>query len=39
MIEFHGWEMPLQYSGIVDEHTNTQRTLVFLMFHIWVVSN
>ena len=22
MIDFHGWEMPLQYSGIIDEHKN-----------------
>ena len=20
MVDFHGWEMPLQYSGIIDEH-------------------
>jgi aminomethyltransferase len=24
MLSFHGWEMPLQYSGIIDEHTNTR---------------
>jgi aminomethyltransferase len=24
MLSFHGWEMPLQYSGIVDEHVNTR---------------
>jgi aminomethyltransferase len=24
MVEFHGWEMPLQYSGIIDEHINTR---------------
>jgi aminomethyltransferase len=24
MLSFHGWEMPLQYSGIVDEHMNTR---------------
>jgi len=24
MLSFHGWEMPLQYSGIVDEHINTR---------------
>jgi aminomethyltransferase len=24
MLNFHGWEMPLQYSGIVDEHTNVR---------------
>jgi len=22
IIDFHGWEMPLQYSGIIDEHKN-----------------
>ncbi|HXG61802.1 MAG TPA: glycine cleavage system aminomethyltransferase GcvT [Planctomycetota bacterium] len=21
MVDFHGWEMPIQYSGIVEEHT------------------
>ncbi len=25
MIEFGGWEMPLQYSGIVDEHLTVRR--------------
>jgi aminomethyltransferase len=24
MLNFHGWEMPLQYSGIIDEHINTR---------------
>ena len=24
MVDFHGWEMPLQYSGIIDEHSNTR---------------
>ena len=24
MLSFHGWEMPLQYSGIIDEHINTR---------------
>ena len=24
MVDFHGWEMPLQYSGIIDEHINTR---------------
>jgi aminomethyltransferase len=24
IVEFHGWEMPLQYTGIIDEHTNTR---------------
>ena len=24
MLSFHGWEMPLQYSGIVEEHINTR---------------
>lgn len=26
MIEFGGWEMPLQYSGIVEEHLTVRRT-------------
>ncbi|HEX9320043.1 MAG TPA: glycine cleavage system aminomethyltransferase GcvT [Nitrososphaeraceae archaeon] len=24
MVDFHGWEMPLQYTGIIDEHVNTR---------------
>jgi aminomethyltransferase len=24
MIDFHGWQMPLQYSGIIDEHMSTR---------------
>lgn len=24
MLNFHGWEMPLHYSGIIDEHMNTR---------------
>src|SRR4051812_32010255 len=24
MVEFGGWEMPVQYTGIVDEHTTTR---------------
>ena len=29
MVDFGGWDMPVQYSGIVDEH-NTVRTAVGL---------
>jgi aminomethyltransferase len=24
IVSFHGWDMPLQYSGIVEEHNNTR---------------
>ncbi|MFL6490503.1 MAG: glycine cleavage system aminomethyltransferase GcvT [Nitrososphaera sp.] len=24
IVDFHGWKMPLQYSGIVDEHVNVR---------------
>ncbi|MGC1134608.1 MAG: glycine cleavage system aminomethyltransferase GcvT [Nitrososphaeraceae archaeon] len=24
MVDFYGWEMPLQYTGIIDEHTSTR---------------
>jgi aminomethyltransferase len=27
MLNFHGWEMPLRYSGIVDEHTNVRNNV------------
>ncbi len=27
IIDFHGWEMPLQYSGIIDEHKNVRENV------------
>ena len=27
IIDFHGWEMPLQYSGIIDEHKNVRESV------------
>ena len=27
MLNFHGWEMPLHYSGIIDEHINTRTNI------------
>jgi aminomethyltransferase len=24
IVDFHGWQMPLQYTGIIDEHINTR---------------
>lgn len=24
MVDFYGWEMPLQYTGIIDEHISTR---------------
>lgn len=27
IVDFHGWKMPLQYSGIVEEHINTRRNV------------
>ena len=24
IVNFHGWDMPLQYSGIIEEHVNTR---------------
>ena len=27
MVNFHGWEMPLQYSGIIDEHKNVRENV------------
>jgi len=27
IVDFHGWEMPLQYSGIIDEHTNVRKNV------------
>ncbi|MFQ5941484.1 MAG: glycine cleavage system aminomethyltransferase GcvT [Nitrososphaerales archaeon] len=27
IIDFHGWEMPLQYSGIIDEHINVRKNV------------
>src|SRR5918996_3799639 len=27
IVDFHGWEMPLQYSGIIEEHVNTRNNV------------
>ncbi|MGA7543078.1 MAG: glycine cleavage system aminomethyltransferase GcvT [Nitrososphaeraceae archaeon] len=27
MVNFHGWNMPLQYSGIIEEHVNTRHNV------------
>jgi aminomethyltransferase len=27
IVNFHGWEMPLQYSGIIEEHVNTRQNV------------
>ena len=27
IVDFHGWQMPLQYSGIIDEHNNVRRNV------------
>ncbi|MBE43724.1 MAG: glycine cleavage system protein T [Thaumarchaeota archaeon] len=27
MLDFHGWEMPIKYSGIVDEHINVRKNV------------
>jgi aminomethyltransferase len=27
IVYFHGWEMPLQYSGIIEEHINTRNNV------------
>jgi len=27
IVDFHGWEMPLQYTGIVDEHVNVRKNV------------
>ena len=27
MIDFYGWEMPIQYSGIIDEHKNVRENV------------
>ncbi|HYZ65924.1 MAG TPA: hypothetical protein VE574_04280, partial [Nitrososphaeraceae archaeon] len=27
IVDFHGWEMPLQYSGIIEEHINTRHNV------------
>jgi aminomethyltransferase len=34
MVDFHGWEMPIQYAGIIDEHTAVRtRVGVFDLSH------
>jgi aminomethyltransferase len=27
IVDFHGWNMPLQYSGIIDEHINVRKNV------------
>jgi aminomethyltransferase len=27
IVDFHGWKMPLQYSGIIEEHINTRHNV------------
>ena len=27
IVNFHGWYMPLQYSGIIEEHVNTRHNV------------
>ena len=34
MVDFAGWEMPVQYTSIIEEHNNV-RNNDYLMFRIW----
>ncbi|MBI3842569.1 MAG: glycine cleavage system aminomethyltransferase GcvT [Thaumarchaeota archaeon] len=27
IVDFHGWDMPLEYSGIIDEHINVRKNI------------
>jgi glycine cleavage system aminomethyltransferase T len=38
MVPFAGYNMPVEYSGITDEHLPSEKELAFLMFLIWVNS-
>lgn len=39
MVEFGGWEMPVQYSGVVNEHVNVrQRVGIFDVSHMGQIS-
>ena len=36
MHEFAGYNMPIEYSGIIDEHMTVCNVWVYLMFLTWV---
>jgi len=35
LIDIGGWEMPVQYTSITDEHLAVRKAAVFLTFHTW----
>ena len=35
MVEFAGWEMPVQYTGILQEHKAVREGAGFLTFRTW----
>ena len=35
IVEFFGWQMPIQYSSIVKEHNAVRENVGILMFLIW----
>jgi len=37
MHEFAGYNMPIEYSGIMDEHLTVVNAVVFLMYLTWVI--
>jgi len=36
LIEFAGWEMPVEYRGLIDEHLAVRTKPAYLMSAIWV---
>ena len=35
LIDFGGWELPVEYSGIIPEHEAVEMWQACLMYHIW----
>ena len=36
LVDFAGFEMPIQYQSIIDEHLFVENRVVFLMLATWV---
>ncbi len=35
IVDFSGWALPVQYSGIVEEHLATETPPAYLMYPTW----
>ena len=39
MVDFGGWDMPVQYAGLVAEHTAVRTGWGSLMYRTWAISS